>query len=277
MSLASPLYGRRIGEKSSVSELILPLRSAFQPSDFDKVESIFKAREEKMKKNVYNWRKKYELMEEKHGELALASREIEIELNKYKQECEFLRRENTRFQAGRSSQFDPEKKAEASHAKLLEAFTKIEAENRELRIKNAELERKLQVYMKGFEALNVRILRLEKDTNTLMTGVRESQKDLERVHLASAKMVGDKETSDDVKPEDEDGVGTGSRDLAHSQVKENISNCLKKDQSLAVAGFSSDSLNVGNDCFPEEGIINYLVVTEQKINLNSYLVLPSLS
>ncbi|KAA8528265.1 hypothetical protein F0562_035484 [Nyssa sinensis] len=125
-----------------------------------------------------------DFIETKHREMALMKLQIQDELNNYKRECDGLREHVTRFSEEQKLAHDRAKRQEERYAKLLENFTKVENDKREvilqLKVSSTDLksakaskrraEAEVEAWKKKFGELELRIFRLEQDTATLVIG-----------------------------------------------------------------------------------------------------------
>ncbi|XP_059631983.1 uncharacterized protein LOC132274674 [Cornus florida] len=233
------------GSKSTVNlgsdndqNLISMLRSKF-----DEVQLILVAREENLKRNINDmskeieiWKKEFQLTEKRKCELELAKLEIDDELKKRKRECDELREQVTRSKEDQTVQFDRAKRAEERCAKLLEDFTKAEADKRELllqvKVKNTDLEcanatkrraeGEVEAWKRKFGELESRVLQLEEETAMLMIRdpLPHSKLDeaLKAEQPVSDEKIVKKETCNVVKPQNKTGSGNNGP-------KQSVSNC----------------------------------------------------
>ncbi|XP_059644049.1 uncharacterized protein LOC132285839 [Cornus florida] len=256
----------------SAQNLISMLRSAFQPSDFDKVQQILVAREESLKRNINDmskeieiWKKQFELMEKKKDELESAKLETEDELKKYKRECDDLREQVIRSKEDQKVQSDRARRAEDKNANLLKDSKKAEADKRmlvfQLNVKSTDLEcsnatkrraeGEMEAWKKKFGQLERRLLQLEEDIATLMSGVPLSlqtqiNEALESQQPVSDEIIVEKETCDVGKPQNQTGAG-------NSGPKQSVSNCHEEVQQEDIIekgtcddGKSQNETGVGN-------------------------------
>lgn len=139
----------------TIPELILQLRSEFRMSEFDQVESILLDREEKLNRNVKELRikvetlgKNYDVMERKHGEIALEKLEVEDQVKKYQRECEMMKEKLTRANEDLRVLSDREKRAEERFNEFYSDLEKKENEKKEMRVQLNEKTAKI-VELKG--------------------------------------------------------------------------------------------------------------------------------
>ncbi|KAA8520924.1 hypothetical protein F0562_011597 [Nyssa sinensis] len=274
-------FGIENAENGSISELISMLRSAFQPTDFDKVQQILITREETMKRTlnemsieIENRKIDYDLMERKHGEVELKKLEIDFELKKCERERDELREQITRLNEEQRVHHDRSRRAEERYDKLLKDFTKVENEKREvilhLKVKSTNLEcvnaakrraeGEVEAWKKKFGELELRVLRLEEDTAMLVNGDYSVQKkigvDLRNLdehlgveRLVSDEMKGEKAPSENGKSQNQNG----SPNLGHSQPEESLSNFHEKVHNMAGVVSACDSPVIESNGFQAAG------------------------
>uniref|UniRef100_A0A5B7B637 Putative sarcolemmal membrane-associated protein-like n=1 Tax=Davidia involucrata TaxID=16924 RepID=A0A5B7B637_DAVIN len=279
-------FAAESAENGTIPELISLLKSAFRPTDFDKVQHFLITREESMKSTlsemsveIENRKKEFDLMEKKHGDLVLMKLEIEDKLNKCKRECDGFREQVTRFSEEKRLDGDRAKRAGERFAKLLEDFTKAEDDKRELiiqlKVKSTDLEcanatkrraeSEVEAWKKKFGELELRVSRLEEDTAVLVTGdpLFEKNIDMDTTALdedlgvkrsVSHEIAGKKQTSGNGESQNEIGFGKDSPSLAREQTKESISNCGEKVNTLAGAVSACDSLVIESNKLHAAGL-----------------------
>ncbi|XP_023550780.1 uncharacterized protein LOC111808815 isoform X1 [Cucurbita pepo subsp. pepo] len=175
-------------ECRSISELVSILRTAFRARDFDKVEAVLVAKEVKMRKEIENKNKEYELLQSKYEFLRLdiLTHESMLEqdkvdpkgFEKWKEIYEDLKEKESEIQQLKDLIFkvneDREKKKSALEGfeKLLETVKKAQEDQRitieKLIHKNSELECAMEVvkkvkedHVKTIEELRCKNLKLE--------------------------------------------------------------------------------------------------------------------
>ncbi|XP_022942684.1 uncharacterized protein LOC111447644 isoform X1 [Cucurbita moschata] len=175
-------------ECRSISELVSILRTAFRARDFDKVEAVLVAKEVKMRKEIENKNKEYELLQSKYEFLRLdiLTHESMLEqdkvdpkgFEKWKEIYEELKEKESEIQQLKDLIFkvneDREKKKSALEGfeKLLETVKKTQEDQRitieKLIHKNSELECAMEVvkkvkedHVKTIEELRCKNLKLE--------------------------------------------------------------------------------------------------------------------
>ncbi|KAF8379663.1 hypothetical protein HHK36_029107 [Tetracentron sinense] len=233
----------------SISEIISFLESAFQPTDFEKVEYMLRLREEKMNTDkealrvltmeLQNKKNEYDSLEVKFGALEFKRLVIEDELKKYKRTSDELKEEITRLEEDNKVVRERERRAkerindlsgelQKSEKDGQERIVQLKIENRDLECGKRRAENEIEVWQKRFKELESRVLRLEEETSGLTSGEshlpEKIKVDAGVPNVVSQEEVGEKETSKTRKLQNVKNVGNNSASLAHLQPREKMLN-----------------------------------------------------
>ncbi|XP_024026948.1 epidermal growth factor receptor substrate 15 [Morus notabilis] len=165
----------------SILELISDIRTAFRPSDFDRLEEILITRDEKLKREIEKWKEQYELTRESLGIERLIKAELEEDLKSFKVKCAELENLRENIDAMRERATTAEERAKSSeeiYEKLLRKVKMAESEKScdlvELRKKNGELEsektraeEEVELWKRRFVEMEKRVSKLEADIEIL--------------------------------------------------------------------------------------------------------------
>lgn len=161
----------------SILELISDIRTAFRPSDFDRLEEILITREEKLEREIEKWKEQYELTRESLGIERLIKAELEEDLKSFKAKCAELENLRENIDAMRERATTAEERAKCSeeiYEKLLRKVKMAESEKScdlvELRKKTGELEsektraeEEVELWKRRFVEMEKRVSKLEAD------------------------------------------------------------------------------------------------------------------
>lgn len=156
---------------SSVSKLISSLKSSFRDDDFVKVEADLLAKEEKSTMKIETLKQQNDSLLSKYEDERLQNVNLADKLKKYENELSKLREENMVLKQRNES-------AEERYEKLLEKLKRarekekemidLGSTNIELECGKAKAEDELKIYVKRFEELEKRVVKLESDLLLLM-------------------------------------------------------------------------------------------------------------
>lgn len=162
----------------SIPELIDHLRTAFRFSEYDFVQGILVAREDKLKREIEKKEERCELAEKRLGIVGLRKAEAEEELKSFKaksaESMEEMRLRATAAEERAKAAEERAKRSEERYETLFREVKKAESEKSgdlvELKRKNAELdfakmraEEELQLWKRRFGGLEERVEKLETD------------------------------------------------------------------------------------------------------------------
>lgn len=147
-------------ENRSISELVSVLRTAFRGKDFDRVEEILVAKEVKMRKEIENKNKEYELLQSKYEFLRLDNLTHESMLEQGKVDPKGFEKWKETYE-----QF---KEKESEIQKLKELIVKVD-EDRE----------KKKAALEGFEKLLEVVKKTQEDDRITIENLRRKNSELE--------------------------------------------------------------------------------------------------
>ncbi|CAH1415460.1 unnamed protein product [Lactuca virosa] len=182
MGLEANLMAQRGSAAASptVKDLISLLRSSFLASEFQDVEEILVEREDHMRKQCNELRKKAEAFEKEKGVLVLKNQKLNDEMKKKQKEIDALRKENLEHKD--QIKVLNSEKCRVSKSALEDELKMKQSEIDALRKLNVEYEKKeaeLRFYKKQSTDLHDRVLKLEKTAKELITSAGSSSINLE--------------------------------------------------------------------------------------------------
>ncbi|XP_023746097.1 uncharacterized protein LOC111894255 [Lactuca sativa] len=164
----------------TVAELISLLRSSFLASEFQDVEEILVEREDHMRKQCNELRKKAKAFEKEKDVLFLKNQKLNDEMKKKQKEIDALRKENLEYKD--QIKILNSEKCRVSKSALEDELKMKQSEIDALRKLNVEYEKKeaeLRFYKKQSTDLYDRVLKLEKTAKELITSAGSSSINLE--------------------------------------------------------------------------------------------------
>lgn len=163
---------------TNIEELMSLLRSIFRPKQLDKVEQMLKEkeanaarRERELQAENDRMKKKYDLIEKEHGNLVFDKLKMESELVEYKGKCEQLSEQVTRLSEDQRVCCERETRANERYEKLLQDLMASENQKKETILQLKDKDKELLDWKRKFKELEVRVVRLEKETNILASGI----------------------------------------------------------------------------------------------------------
>lgn len=164
----------------TVAELISLLRSSFLASEFQDVEEILVEREDHMRKQCNELRKKAKAFEKEKDVLFLKNQKLNDEMKKKQKEIDALRKENLEYKD--QIKILNSEKCRVSKSALEDELKMKQSEIDALRKLNVEYEKKeaeLRFYKTQSTDLYDRVLKLEKTAKELITSAGSSSINLE--------------------------------------------------------------------------------------------------
>lgn len=196
----------------SISELVSYIRTTFLPKEYERFEQILMVKEEKVREEaameieklkkeaaleIDKLKKEADLNEKKYDELVLSKLETEDEMKALKRECDEFREQILRLKEDNRVTSDRERRAEERYKKSLDEVNKLDLKLLELQTRNSVLEREkrsakaeMELGKKLFNGLEIRVSRLEKDSQMLMTEVGPSNAQPSEVKEMNGKIEG---------------------------------------------------------------------------------------
>ncbi|KAF2297920.1 hypothetical protein GH714_005438 [Hevea brasiliensis] len=163
MAIGDVFDGNVDTSSSTVSELILSLKSAFQSAHFSEVESILSYRELKLKREIEEKAEENKQLEKWNGllELEILDKErVENELKSCLRECIELRQLNSRL----TQELNDLNERLQADAVNQQTIIELKRKNCELECAKLKAETEAEIYKRRFDELEPRVSFLEKDT-----------------------------------------------------------------------------------------------------------------